>query len=532
MKRTHFWLALGAIVIIGLLLRLVGVGGQGLWTDEGLTLALVHLPAADLMFRSVDPTPGLYYVIQKLILPDPQTAAMARMISVLVGIAGIAASAWLGTVASGRAAGLLLAALTAVAQPLVNFSQEARAYALLVTLITAAAAALIAYAEQGGKRRDLLIFSIASILAIYTHFVGWLWFGPALVSLTYAKRKRLVPERSADIAVLAMLAASVPEIIRLLGYAGTRHDAFNWLKQHDAIGAVREAGGVILPAGLWANPWISGSALQPFLIALVIFSLSALIVIAASRTSIRDAIRKRPVTAGVCSILLFQPLLCWLFGFAVRPIMMERTLLPGAIGFLLLLTLAADRIDVRRIGVALVLAFLGATLAASAVHEKEDWRGALAAIDRRQGDVPIILCPAFSLPALQATAREGGQSGGPLLAPFSGVMTIAEPRLAQDAAFARHYVDQRMRRIVPAYAENAQPAAQHSTLDVARTLWVIEGQCPDNSRRIMTEWIGPSRWALVWTSSQDDPGRQIRVWRVDLRPGPRDIVRLPDPGQD
>ncbi len=136
MKRDRLWLLL--IILIGFGLRLLRLGEQSLWYDEGVTwmLSQMQLPSL-IQWTADDIQPPLYYLLlwaTDLLFSDSEWAL--RFPSALSGTLLIPLLYSLARALSGRrAAGLaplLAAALAALSPLLVYYSQEARMYTLLV----------------------------------------------------------------------------------------------------------------------------------------------------------------------------------------------------------------------------------------------------------------------------------------------------------------------------------------------------------------------------------------------------------------
>ncbi|HSE73937.1 MAG TPA: hypothetical protein VLB05_05445, partial [Dongiaceae bacterium] len=67
-RATH-WATLGAILLIAIAMRVVAIDAQGLWTDEALTIVLSNWSIPDMLLQPTDPTPALYYILHKLLIP-------------------------------------------------------------------------------------------------------------------------------------------------------------------------------------------------------------------------------------------------------------------------------------------------------------------------------------------------------------------------------------------------------------------------------------------------------------------------------
>src|SRR5688572_6677054 len=140
-------LVLLAITVAGFVIRFVNIDQWPLWGDEGLTLLLGQWSLRYLFLVPIDPTPGLYYALHKLLLGPMVDAAGARYVSLACGTLLIPAAYFLAR--EIRAPALLTAALVALSFPLIDYSQEARAYSLLVLLVTCSAACFARWTRSG-----------------------------------------------------------------------------------------------------------------------------------------------------------------------------------------------------------------------------------------------------------------------------------------------------------------------------------------------------------------------------------------------
>ncbi|MCG3208734.1 MAG: hypothetical protein FOGNACKC_02346 [Anaerolineae bacterium] len=133
MNKHRLWLML--IILAGLALRLLWLGEQSLWYDEGVTWMLSKMQLPDLIqWTAADIQPPLYYLLiwlNDILLRDSEFAL--RWPSVLFGVLSIPAIYALARrLFANRLAPLLAAALLAGSPLLVYYSQEARMYTLLV----------------------------------------------------------------------------------------------------------------------------------------------------------------------------------------------------------------------------------------------------------------------------------------------------------------------------------------------------------------------------------------------------------------
>lgn len=418
-RRRHF-LILAAIVGLGLLLRIVAIGRESLWTDEALTLVIAHWPVWEMITKPTDPTPFLYYALHKWLIPDGAGVVAVRSISLVAGILALPLIYVIGRFMLSRNGALLLTALAALSQPLIDYSQEARAYSLLILLTLSSVAALLWWLEPIGEklaREDiagwrrptaLALFVTASTLAIYTHLVAIFWVGPA-VAIFFALTWNCPPRirRAAWLGIAAIAVLTIPEAMRLLA-ASPPSLGFDWAKQN------RPAEFVIT----WLDTlFLSGQRLaegtrsdyQIFLLEAFV-PLVAVAWVCWALISVRRPlyhwIAHNRAAATVLAGMLIIPLLIWLFGYVVRPIFVMRTILIAVPGYLLLVTLLIDldrAVNRRRMTAGLILLLqLGVVAVSGTVRPKEPWVEVQQVLKARAGPSDlVIICPLWKYPAMR-----------------------------------------------------------------------------------------------------------------------------------
>jgi hypothetical protein len=130
------WAALGAILLLGLALRLRSLGQECPWYDEIITLR--HLNSASLrsFLRQVrelnEPVPPLYFVVEYYLTRFTVHPVLAlRLLSVAFSLATIVALYELTARLFGHTAGVLAAFFLAVNSHQIYYAQEVRMYALV-----------------------------------------------------------------------------------------------------------------------------------------------------------------------------------------------------------------------------------------------------------------------------------------------------------------------------------------------------------------------------------------------------------------
>jgi 4-amino-4-deoxy-L-arabinose transferase-like glycosyltransferase len=173
-RRPEIALVAG-LTAVGLGLRLWGLG-QALYGDELFTHHIVTNSSFGDVLTMGGPaereaTPPLFFVLSWLTsrLGDPLVSA--RWPSLLLGTATVPLVYLLGRSTVGRPAALLGAALMALSPFAIFYSTEARGYAALLFLTALSTLALVA-ALGTGRRRWWLVFALASVAALYTHYTA------------------------------------------------------------------------------------------------------------------------------------------------------------------------------------------------------------------------------------------------------------------------------------------------------------------------------------------------------------------------
>ncbi len=220
------WVAVGLLTVLAAVARLPGYG-ESLFADELFTYdAIYGHGLADVVRRVTtgggENTPPLYFVFAwaSAKLGDP--TVLIRLPSLLLGTALVPLVYLLGQRMVGRVTGLVAAALTAASPQAVYFSTEARPYATLMFLIALSTLMLLVAIE---KRRPIwwIIFSLASIAALYTHYTA---LPVLLVQGAWALWAHREADRPIVVSHLVIAASVVPWIPLLAAQGGTQNLAF------------------------------------------------------------------------------------------------------------------------------------------------------------------------------------------------------------------------------------------------------------------------------------------------------------------
>jgi len=170
---------IGLIIILAIGLRLINLN-QPLWLDEAIQFKAISRFSLPDLFRVYLPTdfnPPLSYLMNFGFSRVFGFSEMAlRAPSVIFG--GL--TVWLVFKLGGKWPALLLA----TSGLHVYYSQEARAYSLVTLAVTASFWAL--------KERRWLIYVLASLAAIYSHYLAWFIFPAQIFWVNRSEIKRLL----------------------------------------------------------------------------------------------------------------------------------------------------------------------------------------------------------------------------------------------------------------------------------------------------------------------------------------------------
>jgi mannosyltransferase len=249
-------LALGGIVALAAVLRVVAIGEQSFWFDEYVTTTIVTQNLGGILdtVEFVERTPPLYYFLAHvwyLGFGDGEVAL--RSLSALCGVATVPAVFAATRSLAGERAGLIAAALTAASPLLVWYSQEARAYSLLVLLSALSLLFLTRALRDPDKRWPVWGWAAAAALALATHYF-------AIVAVIPQAGWLLIrgPDRAPTYGAIGAVAAAGAALIPLL----TEHEDRPGFIETLGLGDRLVQLALQFPAGLSTpEPWLAPIAL-------------------------------------------------------------------------------------------------------------------------------------------------------------------------------------------------------------------------------------------------------------------------------
>ncbi|MBC7314885.1 MAG: glycosyltransferase family 39 protein [Chloroflexi bacterium] len=168
--------ALGAILLVGLAVRLYRLDAQSIWYDEGWSIELAHEAPGRALVRLqefADPHPPGYYLLLiawgRLV---GRSVWALRALSVVLGILTVLGLYDVGRRLFDRWTGLFAALFLSVAPAHVVYSQEMRMYTLLTACLAALLGLFYRYGvgERPWKAPHWAALIALEALALYTHF--------------------------------------------------------------------------------------------------------------------------------------------------------------------------------------------------------------------------------------------------------------------------------------------------------------------------------------------------------------------------
>ncbi len=339
------WMLAG-ITALGIVARFASLGLQSYHHDEVITAARVIPGSFTDMLHSVkgsESNPPLYYVLAWAWSKAFGTTEVGlRSLSALFGAATVPLGYWIGAELSSRRTGLIAAALLAVNPMLIWYSQEARSYAVLVFFCAASLLFLVrALRTRAGS--DLALWSLASALAISSHYFAVFAVGIEAVWLAVALRDRwrAVVPALAGVALVGL--ALVPLIA-----AQVNPNHIGWIEVTPLGGRFLQTG-VSFLAGetghVIAEPPRERYALLP---TVLIAAAALLVVWRGSARERRAAALAATVGFGVGALALLAALLG-------KDYVVERNLLPALVPLAALVAIGFGAERARRLGLLLAI---------------------------------------------------------------------------------------------------------------------------------------------------------------------------------
>ena len=238
----EYIVALLVIFLVGLALRLYGLGSESLWWDEVYAISTMAQPGALEIIRlsSTDNNPPLFYLILHYwMLFAGDSAFWVRLPSAIAGALAIPVMYGIGKLLFDRGAGLLAALILALSAYNVRYAQEARGYSLMV-LLTLLSFYFFAKLVKGSSSRYTSVgYVVCTALLLYAHFYGVFFVAAQVLYLLVSRedlRRWLLPG-------VALALLYVPWVLLLavnvLSPAGAWQGGTTWIPEPTLAGLIR-----------------------------------------------------------------------------------------------------------------------------------------------------------------------------------------------------------------------------------------------------------------------------------------------------
>ena len=219
-----------AIIILAAVGYAIGVSHESFWYDEAYSAVMAsYLPWQIPAKVVVDNHPPLYYMLlslARLILGNSEWALRSLSVVGAVGLVALGA----GPVRRifGNRNAFLYAIVVLFTPAILIYAHEARMYSLAICAVTAGA--LYGYlAVMENRRRDWVLFGVATLAAAYLHYYGLIaaFFMHAFVFFWLLLKRRSQIKMYLIVAAVVM-AAYLPWLPTFIRQATGAHNAF-WL---------------------------------------------------------------------------------------------------------------------------------------------------------------------------------------------------------------------------------------------------------------------------------------------------------------
>jgi mannosyltransferase len=335
------------IVALGFGLRLYRLDAQSFWYDEAMSAGIARGTVTQILRNDFySPHPPLYFLTLHFWLSIDQSDLTIRLLSAMLGAAGIAGMYCLGKILCDGVVGLAAAAIAAVVPYQVFYSQEARMYTLVFLLSTLL---LLSYVRM--LRTDTLRWWVAytalAALSLYTH----LFSGLLLLSLHFhfviSRTPLRKPWRRFAASDGLVILAFIPRLTVTLVQAGRVAGDF-WIPR-PSLAQLLSA-----PHAFTLSQQVSGR-LVPLAFAVVLF----LFIITHLQVARELAKRGRETTGLTLALIAFwSPLLLTFVLSQWQPVYLERTLMVAVPGLYLMLSWGMARPKERLVNSILALMVL------------------------------------------------------------------------------------------------------------------------------------------------------------------------------
>ncbi len=373
-------LALAGITALGAVLRFATIAHQSYWVDEATTVHEVHLSLGAMLhsIRVNETTPPLYFLVAWLWAKVFGTGEVGlRSLSALLGV-GLIPVTWACTrELVTRWAAVLAATFAAVSPFLIWYSQEARAYALFA-LLCGLSFLFFARQRRGPSRRDLVLWTVVSALAVLTHFFAGFIVAPEALALLWWQRSRAVAVAVA--AVAAVQLALLPLVVGDTGHP------LQWIKAFPLSIRIKQVPVDFALSSLYQSQAVTYGLTGAAVLAGVA---AALLAFGAGPKRRRGTI----IAAAVAACVILVPIVLAALG---RDYLVPRNLIAAWIPLIVVLAAACTAPRTLPFGIVLAAVVLGGFIWAGIkidsdpAYQRPDWRGVARALGPPAGTRAIV----------------------------------------------------------------------------------------------------------------------------------------------
>lgn len=198
-------------LVAGVVLRLVHLDSQSVWSDEAFSWDRSTKPFPEMMGALIADFihPPLHYLFLRGWLDVVgNSSAAARLLVALFGIASLPAIYWLGRELYDRSTATIAVVLLAISQLAIAYSQEIRPYSQLMFFTLMTTASYLRAVERRGLAA-LLGATLCAVVALGTHYYAvFVIAGLGIWHVLHARER--LPLRWIALALVLGIAACVP----------------------------------------------------------------------------------------------------------------------------------------------------------------------------------------------------------------------------------------------------------------------------------------------------------------------------------
>src|SRR5271165_2527259 len=204
------------LTLVGAWFRLFHLGTKSLWLDEGATVTLARMAwphFVHVWWYGEASFQGAFFVLMRGWVHLGQSEAWVRLPAAIFGIASIPLLYLVARKLVGVTPALASAAILAFSPTHVYYSQEARSYTMTILLVLVSSW-FFARAVETDREGDWALWTIFSVLAVYSHYFASLVPVAQSCSLFFHKKPR--PWGRLVVHAMVILALAAPGLTYVL----------------------------------------------------------------------------------------------------------------------------------------------------------------------------------------------------------------------------------------------------------------------------------------------------------------------------